>query len=185
MIINKKGGLGDFLVTFYSYVILILVFIVFFILFSVSTKATITNLIGAYTEDVNLDTELRSALRTPVQIGNAEWTFADLVVMAANDPCAKETEVSEGTLCSQLKKTAESMFSNYRENKWALVITPESGKEFKVRTADSDWKSASMKLSSDKEDITVAFYAQSGIDKSFIPETITPKRGLGTIPAAT
>lgn len=160
MIINKRGGSGDFIVMVYSQIVLVLVFIAFFILFGVSTHATITNLIGAYTEDVNLNTELRSALRTPANIGNAEWTFADLIAMAANEPCAREAEVSEGTLCAQLKKTAEGMFSNYRNNEWALMIKPESGPGFPVRTADPDWRSASIKLPSDKEDITLTFYAR-------------------------
>jgi hypothetical protein len=78
--LGKKAFVTDIIVDFWSYIVFVLVVIVFAVLFKLSSEAMLQALEGA--KDVTYGNYLAQVyLRTPVIIGNTEMTMAELIAM--------------------------------------------------------------------------------------------------------
>lgn len=128
MIKNKKGGLGNYLLAYYSYILLILILLGFFFVFTIRTKLIVNNSVTVHSEEINLDTELRNYLNLPVVIDNELWTVSDLILFAFNDECStKDKPYGGGSYCELLETITRASLGNFRYYKggqaFGLVIS--------------------------------------------------------------
>lgn len=156
---NKKGDLGDYLVSFYSYISLVAIILIFFALFTINPKAVSETNVGIKVDEVNINTALRNLAMVPIEFDNINWTYSDLAIFTAKERTCME-ELGLGFYCNLLITNSREILKDYKEDEWLLklygvkeesetnfaIIVPKSSQNIK------DEKCESIDLVSDFED---------------------------------
>jgi len=82
---NKKASFyAEVIAQFFSYIVLVLVLIIFFVLFNAKgcTRSDIKQDISSEIIDIDSETLLLNYLRTPIEVNKEKMTFADLIVIS-------------------------------------------------------------------------------------------------------